>query len=101
MRDFPASIRFGELNFDANRLPPKLAALRRAVLGVRTGAGSERVKRRQIVGNLDSERRSRRETGRNRRSPGAHSVPLKLENAGLRPSHTRQAWQDTSAAGCG
>ena len=55
---------------------------------------------RQIARNLDSERRSRCQTGRTRRSPGARATPPKLENAGLRPSHTRQAWQATSAAGC-
>ena len=44
MRDFPASIRFGDLNVPTPiAYLLKLAALRRAGLAVRTGAGSERV----------------------------------------------------------
>ena len=100
MREITSLIRLGDLCSRPNRPLLKLAALRRAGLAVRTGAGSEHIKGRQIVQNLDSERRSSCQADRTRRSPGAHSVPLKLENAGLRPSHTRQAWQDTSVAGC-
>ena len=100
MRDFLASIRLAPIRFRAPRVLLKLAALRRAGLAVRTGAGPDGIKGRQIARNLDSERRSHRQSGRTHRSPGAHSVPLKLENAGLRPSHTRQVWQDASAADC-
>ena len=100
MRDLLASIRLEPTRFRAPRVLLRLAALQRAGLAVRTVAGSARTTGRQIARSLDSERRSRRQTGRNHRSPGAHSEPLKLENTGLRPSHTRQAWQDMSAAGC-
>ena len=100
MRDFLASIRLEPNGFWPHRVLRKLAALRRAGLAVPTGAGSERMNGPQIVPNLDSDRRSRCQPGRNHRPLGAHHVPLKLENAGLRPSHTRQAWQDASAAGC-
>ena len=97
MHDLPAPIRLDPTWFGPHRLLLKLAALQRAGLAVRTGAGSDRVKGRQLVRNLDSKRRSRRQSDRNHRSPGAHPVPLKLENAGLRPSHTRQ---DASATAC-
>ena len=100
MREIAPPIRRGRFWHRPHRLLLKLAALRRAELAIRTGAGSEGIKGRQIARNLDSECRSRCQTGRTRRSPGARETPLKLENAGLRPGHTRQAWQATSAAGC-
>ena len=100
MREITSLIRLGGLWHRPHRVLLKLAALQRAGLAVRTVAGSDRVKGRQLVRNLDSKRRSRRQSDRNHRSPGAHSVPLKLENTGLRPSHTRQARQDASATAC-
>ena len=100
MRDFLASIRLEPNRFWPHRVLRKLAALRRAGLAVPTGAGSERMNGRQIVPNLDPNRRSRCQPGRNHRPLGANRAPPKLENAGLRLSHTRQAWQATSAAGC-
>ena len=100
MREIAPPIRRGRFWHRPHRLLLKLAALRRTGLAVRTGADSEGVKGRQVVGNDDPEGRSRRQPVRNHRPLGAHRDPLKLENTGLRPSHTRQTWQATSAAGC-
>ena len=99
MREITPPIRRGRFWHRPHRLLLKLAALRRAGLAIRTGAGSEGIKGRQIARNRDSERRSRCQTGRNHHPLGAPLAPLKLENADLRPSHTRQAWQDASATG--
>ena len=99
MRYLPASIRLGQIWFGPHRLLLKLASLRRAGLAVRTGASRNRVKGRRVGGRPDSEHGIRRPTGRNHHPPGARDHSLKLENAGLRSSHSRQAWQDASATG--
>ena len=64
MREITSPIRLGDLGSRPNRPLLKLVALRRAGLAVRTGAGSERIKGRPIVPNLDSDRPTRRQTGR-------------------------------------
>ena len=64
MREITSPIRLGDLGSRPNRLLLKLVALRRAELAVRTDAGSERIRGRPIVPNLDSDRPIRRQTGR-------------------------------------
>ena len=64
MREITSPIRLGDLGSRPNHLLLKLVALRRAELAVRTDAGSERIRGRPIVPNLDSDRPIRRQTGR-------------------------------------
>ena len=54
MREIAPPIRRGRFWHRPHRLLLKLAALRRAELAIRTGAGSEGIKGRQIARNLDS-----------------------------------------------